>query len=750
MFRLHVVAVAPALVAGAALCYCLTPSGAADPTPKPYGIDKRVALTTSKVVGSPEPPLPYRAVKLYKDLKIPFPVAVKHQPDSDRYLFIVEDHPYGPTRLHRMKVDQQDSNFETLLDMKGVEGVAYEIAFHPDFKNNGYLYLGHNDKTPDGHKTRITRYTMDPKPPYKFDPQSAKVIIEWPSDGHNGGAMAFGNDGMLYVTSGDGTSDSDKNVVGQDMTKLLAKVLRIDVDHPDKDKPYSVPKDNPFVGMKDVRPETWAYGFRNPWRITVDKKTGHVWVAQNGQDLWEQAYLVKKGENYGWSVTEGSHDFYPNRQRGPTPIVKPTVEHHHSEARSLTGGIVYYGEKFSELQGAYIYGDYSTGNIWAVKHDGTKVVWHKQIAATRLMITGFAADAKGELLICDHHNPEQGGGFYTLELTPKDTPPSTFPKKLSDSGLFKSVKGHVVADALIPYSVNAPLWSDGAYKERWLALPGESHMEFSHARGWNCPDKTVLVKSFALEMEQGNPKSRRWIETRFLTNQQGEWFGYSYVWNDEQTDGTLVEAAGMDREYTIQVPKSAEHPDGVSKQTWRYPSRTECMVCHSRAANWVLGLTELQMNKVHNYGAAEDNQLRTLAHIGALNLKWSETEKFKSLVDPYDAKQDINVRARSYLHANCAQCHVEAGGGNAQIDLEFTTKPEAMKVFDVVPQHHKFDLADAKLIAPGHPERSVLLYRMSNRQAGHMPPLATSVVDGEAVKMLEEWIKQLPANTGAK
>ena len=230
-----------------------TPSLAADP--KPFGIDKRIPLTTSKVVGSPEPPLPYRSTKVYKDLKIPYPIAVKQQPDSDRYLFISEDHSYGPTRLHRMKVDQKDDKFETLLDM---QGVAYEIAFHPDFQKNGYMYLGHNDPTPDGKKTRITRYTIDQKPPYTFDPKSAKIIIEWLSDGHNGGAMAFGNDGMLYVTSGDGTSDSDRNIVGQDMTKLLAKVLRIDVDHPAKDQMYSVPKDNPFVGMKDVRPETWA------------------------------------------------------------------------------------------------------------------------------------------------------------------------------------------------------------------------------------------------------------------------------------------------------------------------------------------------------------------------------------------------------------------------------------------------------------------------------------------------------------
>src|SRR5207248_7884053 len=132
-------------------------------------------------------------------------------------------------------------------------------------------------------KTIITRYTMDREPPYALDPKSAVTIIDWLSDGHNGGALAFGLDGMLYITSGDGTSDSDTNIVGQDLTKLTAKVLRIDVDHPSAGKAYSVPKDNPFLNRQGVRPETWAYGLRNPWRITTDRQTGQIWLGENGQ-----------------------------------------------------------------------------------------------------------------------------------------------------------------------------------------------------------------------------------------------------------------------------------------------------------------------------------------------------------------------------------------------------------------------------------------------------------------------------------
>ena len=746
-------------------------------TSRPHGIEKYVPVTTSRVVGSPDPPPPYRVARVFPKLKINFPIAVRRQPGSDRLLIIDQPTSYGPTRLGRIKDHPDGDEIETLLKL---EDVAYDVICHPKFAENGYLYVGSNGPHPSGKKhTRVTRYTMDRSPPYKLDPASAKVIIEWESDGHNGGAMGFARDGTMYITSGDGTSDSDTNLTGQDMTKLLAKVLRIDVDHPALGKTYSVPPDNPFVGVKGVVPETWAYGLRNPWRLTFDERTGHLWVGQNGQDLWEQAYLVNKGENYGWSVTEGSHPFYPDRKPGPTPIVKPTVEHHHSEFRSLTGGIVYYGKKYPELQGAYLYGDYSTGKIWGIKHDGTKALWHKELADSHLQVTGFGIDRDGEILICDHRG-EDKAGFYTLVPTPKDLPPATFPRKLSASGLFATVAGHVMKPGVIPYSVNAPFWSDGAHKERWLALPGDAPtIEFTRNHGWNFADKTVLVKSFALDTDVG----RRWVETRFLTRQEGEWYGYSYMWNDDQTDAVLVERGGMDRTFAVAGPQ------GPRKQTWHYPSRAECRVCHSRAANFVLGLSEVQMNKDHDYGGVRDNQLRVLEHLGLLKCNafddakgalrdaakakgWDEKkvnefmdrqtatrgqrepkppggmlglspEKYKKLVDPYDRRQDVALRARSFLHANCAQCHVEAGGGNAQMQLEFATELAKTKVVDVPPVHNPFGLPDAKLVAPGHPERSVLLYRMSHRAEGHMPPLATTQVDTEAVELMREWIRTM-------
>lgn len=732
------------------------------------GIPSQARVATSKVIGSPDPPLPYRPLRAFPNLKLDFPISLDRIPGTNQFLVIAQDKPYGPSVIFRFSDDPAAEETEKLLTTPA-NGTAYGICFHPKFAENGYLYVGWNGALAEPNKpdvsardqargggskrTYATRYTMD-RQTLTIDPESALHIISWESNGHNGGDPEFGLDGMLYITSGDGTSDSDTNLRGQDLTQMTSKLLRIDVDHPAGGKNYGVPPDNPFVGQEGVVPETWAYGFRNPWRLAVDPKTGHIWVGNNGQDLWEQVYFVRKADNFGWSVYEGSHVFYANRTMGPQPLTPPAAEHHHSEARSMTGGVVYYGSKLPELYGAYIYGDHSTGRIWGIKHDGMKVTWHKLLADTTFNITGFAIDSHGELLVADHRGNGEGA-YYYLEPSPPQVAPSTFPRRLSESGLFTSVKEHAMQPGVIPYSVNSPLWSDGAYKERYFAIPENAAADFkidlSKRNGWDFPDETVLVKSFALEQKEGDAASRHRIETRFLTKQEGEWVGYSYLWNDEQTDAELVAAEGLDREYKVRVAVSDEHPDGIRTQKWHYPSRVECMVCHSRAANFVLGLSTGQMNKEHDYGGTVEHQFRVLEQLDLLKTRGGrqaaavDPSKLAKLVNPYDDSEPLEARARSYLHANCSICHMQAGGGNAQMDLEFSASVRRLNAIDVAPLHHKFGLNDPRLIAPGHPERSVLLYRMAHRGegTGQMPQLATNRVDQQAVKLFEEWIRSI-------
>jgi glucose/arabinose dehydrogenase len=538
---------------------------------------------------------------------------------------------------------------EALLELK--DRLIYSVAFHPEYRTNGQIYLfTHGSAGEFARKNRISRFTVGRQAPYPCDPQSEHVIIEWRSEGHDGGGIVFGRDGMLYISTGDGTADSDGWVSGQDLSELLGGVLRIDVDHTEGTQAYSVPGDNPFVGMPNARPEKWAYGLRNPWRLSVDPKTGAIWAGNNGQDLWETVHLIRRGENYGWSVYEGSHPFYLNRKLGPTPVVPPTTEHSHSEARSLTGGVVYYGDQLSELNGTYVYGDYSTGKIWGVRHDGSRVVWQNELADTQLQITAFAVSYRGELLIADH-----AGGIYRLIRSPRQESAQEFPMSLSQTGLYLSTRDHQTQPGLIPYSVNAPGCADGAHVERFMALPDDSRIG-------NLANGTVLVQTLSLEREAENPKSLERIETRLLIRQDGEWAGYSYRWNDSQTDATLVGAKGDEKELVI---KDNRLPAGSRQQTWRFPSRAECMTCHSRAANFVLGITELQLNKMHDYGSVRDNQLRTLQHIGVFTGTLPRPEADR-LVDPYDTNQSLDARARSYLHVNCSVCHVESGGGQLE------------------------------------------------------------------------------------
>lgn len=721
---------------------------------RPFGLAARIPLTTSMVVGSPDAPLPYRAVRTRQEWEVNFPIHVIHEPGTKNLFLSHQALSFGESRISRVIDNPGGAQSEFLF---AIPDVAYSLCVHPRFEENGYLYIGSNGpRTSDVKHSRVTRYTVSRAAPALVDPESAVTIIEWKSNGHDGAAIAFGLDGMLYVTTGDGTSDSDGDLVGQRLDVLLAKVLRIDVDHPSENANYSVPDSNPFVGQSNVRPETWAYGVRAPWRAHVDPQTGQLWVTQNGQDLFEQVFAVQKGANYGWSVYEGNHPFYLERPLGPTPHVPPTFEHPHSEARSLTGGVTYYGQKFPELVGAYIYGDYSTGKIWAGKlNENREIEWHKEIADTTLAITSFGLDAEGELLITDHQGGGKGG-LYTLEATP-DNPEATtqFPRQLSRSGLFASIRDHQMADGVIPYSVNSPLWSDGSRKARFIALPesasadGQSPVITYHPTdAWAFPNGSILVKSFGFNLAPSSvatqpdttPASQnwKWVETRFMVRHDNEWVGYSYAWRDDQSDADLVEREGRSAAYQI-----IREDGSLASQEWRFPSRTECMVCHSRAAGFVLGLSTPQMNRDHDYDGVIDNQLRALSHIGILKGLDKAPGECERLADPYDKTQPVAARARSYLHSNCAHCHVESGGGNAQMNLKFNATSETFKTIGVKPLHHKFGINVPELVAPGSPERSVLLHRMQIRQPGQMPQLATTVVDQQAVELIADWIRGL-------
>ncbi len=741
---------AVAVFVAAAYTFAPPPSDAkpaedAKPERKPTGIEKRELWTKSKVVGSPEPPDPFTMVKTYP--KLTFFEALELTPVPGAKAWVVAERP---GKIYTFDMDPAKAEKKLVLDVKHT---VYGVVLHPKFADNGLLYLSevpNGDKeTPDG--TKVVQYKVDPKT-MTGDPATAKVIFTWPNGGHNGGCLRFGPDGMLYISTGDGSGIADSLQTGQRLDTVLGKILRIDVDKHDEGKAYAIPKDNPFAATKDARGEIWAYGIRQSWKISFDTATGDLWAGEVGQDLWESVYLIQKGGNYGWSVSEGSHPFRPERKKGPTPILKPILEHNHTEFRSLTGGFIYHGKKHPSLEGAYVYGDFDTGRVWSLRYDkkAERVTEHKELAKTNLRIVAWAQDHDGEVYALNFID----GGIYQLAPAPHVKTVGEFPRKLSETGLFADTAKLTPEKGLIPYSVNSELWSDGATKERFIAIPGAGQIDYESiiypqpapgsVPGWRFPNNTVLVKHFFLETAPG---VKRRLETRLLhvnvlggTEEYGDqvWNGYTYIWNDDQTDAELADKNGVDREYTI---KSVA---GEKKQKWHFPSRAECNMCHTVTAKYALGVNTAQLNKDHNYGGVVANQLATLDHIGIFTKKLpAAPDKLAKLADPRDEKASVEDRARAYLQANCSHCHRKWGGGNAEFQLLSTLPVKDLGAIDTKPGQGTFDLKDPRILVPGDPKRSMVYHRMSLTGLGRMPHIASNVVDEPAVKLIEQWIKEM-------
>lgn len=279
------------------------------------------------------------------------------------------------------------------------------LSLHPDFKNNGQFYVyyslakrGQDDWT---RKSIVSRFSVAKDNPNQADPASEQVIMEidQPFPNHNGGSIEFGPDGYLYIGLGDGGAANDPYGNGQDRSTLLGSILRIDVDNQSDGNNYAIPKDNPFVGQEGVRGEIYAYGMRNPWRISFDKQTGQLWASDVGQELWEEVILINKGDNHGWSQREGTHAFGNSEAEFDlSKAVEPIWEYDHQIGKSITGGRVYRSSRNPTLAGKYLYADYVTGGVWALTVDENgKAVKNEQVFAESVPVLAFGEDANGEV-----------------------------------------------------------------------------------------------------------------------------------------------------------------------------------------------------------------------------------------------------------------------------------------------------------------------------------------------------------------
>ena len=347
----------------------------------------------------------YEAVDAFPRLTFDEPVDLQNASDASGRLFVVErrgvirvvgDWGEGPTKRVFLDITGR-------VMSEGIEEGLLGLAFDPDFKSNGYFYV---DYVGRGRlRTVISRFRVSASNPDSADPRSETVILEVPQpySNHKGGQIAFGPDGYLYIALGDGGSERDPDNRGQDLTELLAKILRIDVRSGYQSRPYSIPPDNPFVGNKHGwRDETYAYGLRNPWRFSFDKIGGKLWAADVGQDRFEEIDIIEKGKNYGWRIMEGMHCYKPDPCDG-AGLTLPIWEYAHDArgGNSITGGYVYRGSQLPDLYGKYIYGDFVSGRIWALAYDGKRPPANTELVRTDLSISSFGIDQNGEIYICD-------------------------------------------------------------------------------------------------------------------------------------------------------------------------------------------------------------------------------------------------------------------------------------------------------------------------------------------------------------
>ena len=341
-------------------------------------------------------------------------VFLTHAGDGSGYLFLV-------LQEGQIIVFQNNDDVESLTvfldirdrvdDSKNEEGLL-GLAFDPHYESNGYFYVHYTASSPA--RSIISRFSVTVDDQQKADIESELVILQinQPYDNHNGGHIAFGPDGYLYIGLGDGGNGGDPHGNGQNNETLLGTILRIDVSDSSEQKKYGIPPDNPFAGLKYEKNEIWAYGLRNPWRFSFDEETGLLWVGDVGQNKFEEIDIVEKGGNYGWNVLEGFH-CHPDSTSScdSEEFEAPIVEYDRDEGCSVTGGYVYRGSIFDFLYGSYIYGDFCSGLIWALNYDGTKIVDVTILVDSDLIISSFGEDEEGELYILSFDNK-----IYRLKL----------------------------------------------------------------------------------------------------------------------------------------------------------------------------------------------------------------------------------------------------------------------------------------------------------------------------------------------
>jgi len=341
--------------------------------------------------------------RAFPNLSFNRPVDLQHAGDGSNRLFVVEQ--AGRILVFPNTADAEHAtvflDITARVNNQGNEEGLLGLAFHPDYATNGYFFVNYTARDP--RRTVIARYTVSPTQPDIANNDSELLVLQFdqPFSNHNGGQIAFGKDGFLYIATGDGGSGGDPQNNAQNRRNLLGNILRIDVDRQENGMNYGIPEDNPLAGNDGgLREEIWAYGLRNPWRFSFDSVTGTLWTGDVGQNRFEEINIVEKGKNYGWRIMEGFACYNPPSGCDQSGLELPILDYGRADGASITGGYVYRGSDVPFLYGKYVYGDFVSGRIWVLEYNGPDELHNSLLLSSGLNIASFGVDQTNELYCC--------------------------------------------------------------------------------------------------------------------------------------------------------------------------------------------------------------------------------------------------------------------------------------------------------------------------------------------------------------
>lgn len=733
---------------------------------------QRVPNTTLTNLPPAPPVFGYAATNAFPGVTFTDPLAIATPPGETNRLFIVEQAGRIAVITNLAAPNRSvflDISSRIVADLPGGERGLLGLAFHPGYASNGLFFIAYTGNTTtavtggtNSMHDVIARYQVSATNANVAATNETRIIAQRDeASNHNGGCLQFGPDGYLYTSHGDEGNQDDSLNNSQRIDKdFFSGILRLDVEkksgnlvpnpHPSSTTNYLVPADNPFVGatsfngsavnFNNVRTELWAVGLRNPWRYSFDPQTGTMYCGDVGGAVREEVDVIIKGGNYGWAYREGVTTG-PKSAQAPTGFTSrsPILDYAHGTAtnqgNAVIGGVVYRGARIAQLAGAYVFGDNSSGHIWTCLPNGTNAVSFTRIFGSEGGVAGFGYDPRnGDVLFASQGSDTIRRVIYATNFTG-----APLPATLAATGAFTNLATLAPAPGVVPYDLNAPFWSDHAIKTRWFSLPNTNlTITFNRTNNWQFPTGTVWVKHFELELTNGVPASRKRLETRFIVKNVAGVYGLTYRWTTPPTNALLVAEDGLDENFVI-------NDGGILRtQVWHYPSRGECLLCHTPQGGFALGFNTAQLNRDTDYGSGPTNQLAALSRAGYFNTNITGLNTLPALAHPANSAASLEYRVRSYLAANCVQCHQPGGSAQAQWDARFSTPTASAGLVNGALINSGSD-TNNRVLAPGSLANSILLARLANLGAGHMPPLATAVINTQAVNLISAWVtNELP------